>query len=218
MSAHEHCCAVATMFDEKVASRDLRNYRRRGAGGPTRRLLAAIREAGVQRATLLDIGGGVGAVAHELLADDVTRATIIEPSASYLEAARQESKRRGTTDRLRLRQGDVVAMAAELEIADVVTLDKVVCCYPDMDMLLAVSAACARRLYGIVYPRDRWWVRLFIAVENGVRRVRGNAFQGFVHRNAAIDAALRSAGLVLRAQIPGVWWVVAVYERRADGV
>ena len=131
--------------------------------------------------------------------------------------AREERDRRATGDRLQLRAGDLVEIAADVAPADVVTLDKVVCCYPDMDSLLAVSAARTHRLYGIVYPRDSWWVHVGIAAENRVRRWKGGTFRAYVHPNAAIDAALRRAGLVPRFRSAGAWWVVAVYERRSAG-
>ena len=207
------CCGVADVFDDAKARADLDEYRRRGPSDSTARLLGALRDREEKFDTLLDVGGGVGAIAHELLESGVSRATLIDGSASYLAAARQESMRRVTTDRLDVRAGDFVEIAADVDTADIVTLDKVVCCYEDMHTLLAISAARTRRLYGIVYPRDSWWVRIFIAAENAVRRWKGGTFTGFVHASSAIDAALRSAGLALRSETRGAWWVVAVYQR-----
>jgi hypothetical protein len=207
------CCGVADVFDDAKARADLDEYRRRGPSDSTTRLLAALRDTEQTLDTLLDVGGGVGTIAHEMLAKGLSRATLIDGSTSYLAAAREESTRRATTDRLDVRAGDFVEIAADVDTADVVTLDKVVCCYEDMDTLLASSAARARRLYGIVYPRDAWWVRLFIAAENAVRRWKGGTFKGFVHASSAIDGALRSAGLTRRSETRGAWWVVAVYQR-----
>jgi SAM-dependent methyltransferase len=213
MSCQEHCSAVTTLFDDAVARRDLDRYRRRGPGPSTRRLLEAVRDAGLPIESVLDVGGGVGTIAHELVADGAARAVLVDASPSYLAVARQEIERRGTDDRLTPRLGDLVDIADEMDAADVVTLDKVVCCYPDMESLLALSAARARRLYGIVYPIDAWWVRLYVAAENAVRRWKGGTFEVYVHSNEAIDAALRRAGLVRRARSGRTWWIVALYER-----
>jgi magnesium-protoporphyrin O-methyltransferase len=215
MTCGKHCSDGASIFDEQRARRDIENYRHRGPAASTVRLLAALRGADHPVDTLLDVGGGVGTIAHELLKGDVRQATLVDSSPSYLTAARAESDHRSTSDRLQLRLGDLVEIADDVPLADVVTLDKVVCCYPDMDSLIAVSAAHARRLYGIVYPRDGWWVRLAITAENRVRRYRGSTFRNFVHPNAAIEAALDRAGLALRFRSRGAWWVIAVYERRA---
>lgn len=218
MTCGANCCGVADVFDEAYARKELDKYRRHGPRGPTARLLSALRAIGQPFESLLDVGGGIGVIAHELLASGgVSRATIVEGSAASVAVAREESRRTATGDRLLVREGDLVELAGEVDASDVVTLDKVVCCYPDMDALLAVSAARARRLYGIVYPRDDWWVRIGIALENRYMRWKGSTFTGYVHSNAALDAALRRAGLVPRVRHSGGWWVVAVYERRSAG-
>lgn len=213
MSLNETCCGVSTHFDEKLARRDLDAYRQRGPSSSTRVLLSSIKASRLQCDSLLDVGGGVGTIAHELLEGGVHHATVVDASPSYLTAARDEMNRRDTGTRLQLIEGDFVSLAAGVQPADLVTLDKVVCCYPDMKALLEAAAAHAQRMCGLVYPRDSWWVRLAIAVENRVRRRRGSAFQGYVHSNAEIDGTLRRKGLGLRMKSRGVWWVVAVYER-----
>jgi hypothetical protein len=208
-----NCCGLSAIFDEKRAIRDLDDYRRRGPSASTSQLLTAVRNAGQTFDTLLDVGGGVGAIAHELLNGIVARAILVDGSPAYLTAAHAESERQGTTERLQLEIGDVVDIADDLDPVDVVTLDKVVCCYPDMDSLLSVSGSRARQLYGIIYPRDNWWVRILAALENGLRHLRGISFRNYIHANSAIDAALSRAGLSLRFQNRGPWWVVALYER-----
>ncbi|MGH7711403.1 MAG: hypothetical protein ACREOG_08960, partial [Gemmatimonadaceae bacterium] len=115
--------------------------------------------------------------------------------------------------RLQLLSGDFVSLAKNIPLADVVTLDKVVCCYPDMESLLDASTGRARRLFGIVYPRDVWWLRLAIVLLNTVQAARRNAFRVYVFPNAAIDSAIRRAGLALRTEQRGFVWVVALYER-----
>jgi magnesium-protoporphyrin O-methyltransferase len=140
-----------------MARQKLRKYRRRGPFGTTKRLLAALRETPGPKDTLLDVGGGVGMIAHEMLAAGTSSASIVDASPSFLAAAAEESERRHTSSRLRLQLGDVVALRDEVPAADVVTLDKVVCCYVDMESLLAATASRARRLMGLAYPRDDWW-------------------------------------------------------------
>ena len=201
------------MFDDAIARRDLAAYRRRGPSRSTALLIAAMRDHGPSIDTLLDVGGGVGAIAHELLHAGVSLALLVDGSASYVAAAREESDRRGTGARLQLRSADLVEIADDVPPADLVTLDKVVCCYPDLDALLAVSAGHARRAVGIVYPRDSWWVRLVIALENRVRRLRGNDFRNYVHSNSSIESTLRDVGFAMRFSKRGAWWVIAVFER-----
>jgi ubiquinone/menaquinone biosynthesis C-methylase UbiE len=73
----------------------MRRYREKGPIPSTRALIEALVAEGVEGATLLDIGGGIGAIQHELLDAGATRATNVDASAPYLDAAGEEAQRRG---------------------------------------------------------------------------------------------------------------------------
>lgn len=141
MTCCPHCVDAEDFFGERMARHDLRRYRKKGPSDSTRRLLDAIGAPASPDATLLDIGGGVGAIDHELLAAGLHHAVHVEASASYLKAAVQEDERRGWRDRVTHHHGDFVDLAPTLPDADVVTLDRVICCYPDMHRLVELSAA-----------------------------------------------------------------------------
>jgi hypothetical protein len=211
------CCqGVGEIFGERTARHDLRRYRKRGPSKATRILLEAIRREGIEDATVLDIGGGIGAVQHELLEAGAARATSVEASAAYLRAAREEAEQRGHAGRIDYREGDFVALADRIDPADVVTLDRVICCYPDMASLVGRSADRARHLYGLVYPRDRWWVGLGIGVTNLIMRLSRRAFRAHAHQPAAVDAVARAHGLTPRLERrAGPVWQVVLYAREA---
>ena len=214
------CCSpgIERMFGDRTAEHDLARYRRKGPSKPTRRLLDAIRERGVEGADLLDIGGGVGAIQHELLDAGASRTTAVDVSAAYLRKAAEESERRGYGDRASYRHGDFVVLAPDVEPADVVTLDRVICCYPDMESLVGRSAERARRLYGLVHPRDAWWTRMAIRVVNLGMRLTRRPFRAFVHPLEEVDAVAAGRGLTLRLRSGvGPMWQVAVYERPQAG-
>lgn len=210
------CCRAQSLdeeFGEKIAALNLRQYRRRGPSKTTRLLLKALRAEGVSGRTLLDIGGGVGAISHELLRSDLAHATSVDASGAYIEAARNEADRQGHQNRLSLRQGDFVTLAAEIPAADIVTLDRVICCYPDMPALVGASVGHAELVYGLVYPRDAWWTRLGVRMINLVFRVRRHSFRSFVHSPEAVDALVVAHGFQLQfRQLTKVWQVV-VYAR-----
>jgi spermidine synthase len=213
MNCSAHCCAIDDTFDRKLADRDIQNYRRKGPSRSTRRLLSAMVAAEVSDATVLDVGGGVGAIAHELLAHGAARATVVDASTSSLAAAREESERRNTAARLETIHGDFVFLATNVAVADVVTLDKVVCCYPDMERLLSATTEHADRLFGIVYPRDSWWVRAAVAAQNVLRRLQKTAFRVYVFPTAAIDSAIRRGGFALQFEHRGLVWIARLYAR-----
>lgn len=204
------------MFDEASVRRELNDYRHRGAQGETRRLVDAIAAEGVDGAALLDIGAGVGVIGHELMARGARRLTAVDLSRNYLAAAEEEARDRGYADRAEFRFGNFVALAPQLDDADVVTLDRVLCCYPDWRALVDASAARARRTYGLVYPVNRPWWHVFAAVGNLVQRLKGDDFRIHVHPPRAVDARIRSAGFERRHRHVGLLWQTVVYRRVTD--
>lgn len=209
-----HCRGAEALFDERVAKRDLRSYRKKGPSTTTRILLDAVLERGVERATLLDIGGGVGAIPNALLAAGAASAIAVDASTAYLEASREEAERQGHADRLRHMHGDFVELAPRIEPADIVTLDRVICCYPDMEALVGASAERARRLYGVVYPRDTWWTRAGLSLANLALRLLRRSFRAFVHAPEAVEEVVTSRGLVRSFHRETTIWRVSVFERR----
>ena len=201
-------------YDERRAASDLRRYREKGPQPWTQTLIESLKAEGVEGATLLDIGGGVGAIHHELLAAGAASATCVDASAAYLAAANAESERRGHGERVTYRHGDFVELAESLAPADIVTLDRVINVYPDWQRLIELSAARARRLYGLVYPRDRRFVSLVIVGINLTSRLRGKAVRAAVRPADAIERALGENGFTLHvAASVGPAWQVAVYRR-----
>ena len=208
------------MFDARRAGRDMRAYSRRGARGPTRRLLdavrACLREAGMANFTHLDIGGGVGVLQHELARDGAVHTTAVDASRPYLELLRRAAAERGYEARQTRIEGDFTDVAGSVEPATIVTLDKVICCYPDMVTLVRTSARKARVLYGIVVPRDTALVRAGVGVANWLlRRALRRQFRAFAHPHRAIDRVCAEEGLTLHRDDPGLLWCVRLYRRTA---
>jgi magnesium-protoporphyrin O-methyltransferase len=209
------CCRVDydATFDQKDATDDLASYRHDGPAPSTRRLIDALLREGVEGATLLDIGGGVGAVQHELLGAGAASSVDVDFSRAYLEAARDEAVRRGLGERETHRYGNFVELAPEIEAADIVTLDRVICCYPHMAELVTASASHARRLYGLVFPVDRWWIRAGAAVVNVVLRATRQTFRIHVHPTRAVDRLVLGQGFERRSVSRSLFWQAIVYRR-----
>lgn len=211
------CCGCddypSAPFDPDEAQRVRDRYHDVGPDETTQMLLDMIGAEGASGATVLDIGGGIGIIDHELLRRGAGRAVIVEASPAYLAAARDEASMAGLLDRIDIVAGDFVRHAEALEEADIVTLDRVVCCYRAADELVPASAAHARRLYGLVLPRDRWYVRWLIRLENVRWRLKRSAYRAYAHPNARIDAQVRAAGLQPRSEAFTAFWRVVLYER-----
>ena len=207
------CRGIEGMFDEKYVTNELSRYRKKGPGDTTRLLIEALKKEGVQGLTLLDIGGGVGAIQHGLLEAGAVQAIDVDASSAYLSAARVEAQRRGYTDRIRFQQGDFVDLAANITPADIVTLDRVICCYPDMEKMVGLSVARTWKIYGMVIPRESWWVKIGLGVGNFFFRLRRNPFRTYVHPIRAVEAILSSNGFKRHSYRKTFIWQVAVYTR-----
>jgi 2-polyprenyl-3-methyl-5-hydroxy-6-metoxy-1,4-benzoquinol methylase len=206
------CQGIEELFSQRYVNKELSRYRTKGPDKTTRILTEAIKkEGGVDGLTLLDIGGGVGAVQHELLRAGVDHATGVEASTAYIAAAREEAERRGHTERVSYRHGNFVDLVENIAPADIVTLDRVICCYPDMERLVGLSAARARKFYGLVYPRDTWWIKLGLALQNIFFRLRRSPFRTFSHPTRAVEAVLGRNGFKRLSYHRTLVWQVVVY-------
>lgn len=200
-------------FDERTARRELAAYRRSGASGTTRRLIEAIRSEGVDGATVLDIGSGVGVIGMELLASGALRLIDVDAARAYVDAARAEAQRRGLAEQATFVRGDFVEVAPDIAPADVVTLDRVICCYGDWRSLVDRSAERARRLYGVVFPVERWWMRLIVGAGNLAMRVVGRRFRFYVHPEREVDGRIRGHGFRRVRERRGLAWQTILYAR-----
>jgi 2-polyprenyl-3-methyl-5-hydroxy-6-metoxy-1,4-benzoquinol methylase len=211
------CCsgegAAAHFFGSRRAERDLRRYQRRGPDASTRMLLTEIRGHPLQDLQLLDVGSGIGVIAAELSTAGLASATLVDASPAYLSVARRHLGSRYGSRPLQFVVGDFTNTGTTLPDADVVTLDRVVCCYPDAESLLTTAAMRARRLMAFSFPRDRWFTRLTTALVNLCFRLARNPFRIFVHSQQRMDSALVDAGMVRAAHQESFLWRFHLYRR-----
>lgn len=163
--------------------------------------------------TLLDIGGGLGGIQHALLKQGVVHATHVEASSAYVKAANEEAVRREIDDRITFLQGDFVDLAERLPHADIVALDRVICCYDDMQALVRLSAEKASKRYGLVFPRDMWLIRIFLPVANLILSLTGTPFRMFIHRTEQVEQIIREQGLEQVYYQKAGFWQILVYNR-----
>jgi 2-polyprenyl-3-methyl-5-hydroxy-6-metoxy-1,4-benzoquinol methylase len=208
------CCArdYEKVFGRKAAMRDAQRFRRHGLRGSAKDV--AELAGGVQGATVLEVGGGVGAIELQLLAEGAAEATNIELSGTYEDAAVSLIDERGLQGRVDRRVADFVEEEASVEPHDVVVLHRVVCCYPDVDALVGAAASHARRRLVLTYPRERVLIRVALSGLNAVLRMRGSTFQVYVHPAARIAAAVNAHGLDLaERRRSGLVWETAAFAR-----
>jgi len=210
----ERCC-----FDDWVDHWTAEATKKPTAAKVTGSLLDAITEAGVAERTVLDVGCGIGDLAIEVVARGAASGTGYDLSPKAIDEARRLAASRGVGDRMRFEVGDGAKL--DLPAADIVVINRVVCCYPDTEKLLDHTLGAARSVFAITAPVSKgptgWWNRLWSTLENVGYRLRPSKYGGFrtfIHDLDRIDERIRAAGFRrVRHERRRVVWDLAVYTR-----
>jgi 2-polyprenyl-3-methyl-5-hydroxy-6-metoxy-1,4-benzoquinol methylase len=202
-------------FNQRFARRLANRYRKRGLDTTARRMVEFLRTLGLEGASVLEVGGGVGEIEVELLQAGAARAQNLELSGAYQEPARTLAAQAGVQERIDWRIHDLAQDPGAVAPADLVVLHRVVCCYPDYERLLGAAADHARRGLVFSYPPRNALSRAFYSVFNLVMRLTRSSFRGFAHPPAAMLAVLEGHGLRPTYQRRSRTWQVAGLERGA---
>ena len=161
---------------------------------------------GLDGASVLEIGGGVGEIGVELLRRGAATVTSLELSSAYdLDASRLAAEA-GVSDRVHRRIVDIVASSEEVGTADLVVLHRVVCCYPDYQRLLGAAADRCRRRLAFSHPPRTVLTRSLVAAENAGCAIRRTRFRVFAHPPAAMVDVVAQRGLRPVLAHRGVLW------------
>ena len=212
------CCSPRghdEFFSDDIARRDARRYRRRGLDGNAQRLVDFVRQEGVDDRTVLEVGGGVGAIQLELLRAGAAATVNAELSAAYEPYADELAHEAGLAGRSERRILDFARQGDELEAADIVVLHKVVCCYPDYETLVGTAARHAKHELALTFPRDVVWMRFGFAVLNLFQRIRRRSFRVYLHPPVAVLAVAQAHGLEPASHHRGIVWEFAGLARRS---
>jgi predicted RNA methylase len=210
------CCRSGPceqMFNPRIARRSLEQYRKKGHGDLEKRMVAAATEGGLEGARVLEIGGGIGTIQSELLEAGAERGEVVELVSAWEPYARELAREKGLVEHTSFRVADVLDAPESVERADVVVMNRVVCCSPDGVQLAAVAARLASRRLVLSFPRDVFWVRAGLGAVNVGLRLMGRSFRVFAHRRDALLGAAQSEGLGLVEGGRGRIWEFAALER-----
>ena len=158
----------------------------------------------------------MGAIQHELLRAGAEKATSVDASTAYIEASKQEAGNQGHEERVTYHHGDFIDIAPSLDPADIVTLDRVICCYHDAQKLVEQSSRLATELYGLVYPRGNLVSKVAFRCFNFMMWLRRSPFRIFIHSDEVIDGVVRANGLQRRFYRKTLVWQIMVYGRGQD--
>jgi magnesium-protoporphyrin O-methyltransferase len=210
------CCnprGCDRFFGGRFARRTAERYRKGGLDKTAEQMVAFLEQQGLDGASVLEIGGGVGGIQIELLKRGAAHAVNLELSAAYDEEAQRLLEDAGLEGRAERRLTDIAVEPEAVEPADVVVLNRVVCCYPDYERLLGAVAEHARRLVVFSYPRRNVVSRLAVAGQNLVFRTLGREFRAFAHPPASMLAVLERRGFRRTFAHHALVWQAAGLER-----
>ncbi len=210
------CCAhaqSASRLFSFFAKRYRRRLGKRGFERSQEQLLKGLEAVGYRDAELLEIGCGVGHLHQTLLESGARSALGIDLAPQMLIEARDWAAERGLAGRTEYVTGDFIDLKNDIAPADVTLMDKVVCCYPDADALVHTSLEKTRQVYALTYPRDRWFVRLAMALGALLLCLIRSSFRPYVHNPKQIEAWIRERGFRKKFQDTTAMWLTQIYTK-----
>lgn len=212
------CCTpkgYRWVFSERSARSEAKRYRRKGLDATSRHIVDFLKERGVDGRSVLEVGGGIGAIQIELLKAGASRAVSIELTPTYEEVAGELLAEASLKDRVQRKVMDFANAKDSVDGADVVILNRVICCYPDMPKLAGEAADHAGQLLVLSFPREDWWTRFGLMGANFILRIARREFQIFLHSPKSINAICEQHGLTPKLERRGLVWTVAAFGRTA---
>ncbi len=209
-----HCCDANEFFDTKAAKKELRKYVRNGAKGPTRHINDFVNGLIAEDDSLLDIGGGIGAIQWNFFENGGTSTTDVDASQGYVETAKDYAATIGQLENASFHVGDFVDVSEKLEVHDFVTMDKVICCYPDFKRLLGQATAKTGKAMVLSFPRSGFLFRILSQIAALYFKWKKSAFRSYVHPVDQIQQFIEDQGFELKHTTGSFPWIIHVYQRR----
>lgn len=209
------CCAgeALDIFSDKSARRELRRYLRNGLGGDDAKLIAAwAEEGGLEGASVVEVGGGIGQIQTELLRRGAATGTVVELVAGYEDAATELARAVDVAERTSFVLADLVEDPERVEPVDIVVLRRVVCCSPKGPELFGIAAGKARRTLLASFPRDHAANRVFSRVQNTLFAVIRKKFRTFIHPPEELERQAAGHGLRRTRTSRGWIWETAQFD------
>ena len=211
------CCCPHSQSGGKFFSFFAKSYRRRfekkGFEVSQQQLIEGITQANYSDKTLLEIGCGVGHLHQSLLEQGAISAVGIELASEMLTEAIDWAKQRSLDNKTKYLEGDFIEIASTVEPADIVIMDKVVCCYPDADALIHRSLEKCRETIALTYPRKIWYTKMGTQTLALIMKLLGSSFRPYVHDPSQIEKWITEQGFKKTVQSQTFVWLTQIYQK-----
>jgi magnesium-protoporphyrin O-methyltransferase len=119
----------------------------------------------------------------------------------------------GVATKVRFQTGDYGAMSSDAPGAEIVIMDKVLCCSSDPGSLIARAFASGAANLAVSYPRDGLLPRASFTAMNFMGRLLRWSFYPFYHDPHALDRLLAATGFheIRRSATP--FWQIVILRR-----
>ncbi|MDH5476078.1 MAG: methyltransferase domain-containing protein [Cyclobacteriaceae bacterium] len=208
-----HCCDANKFFDIKNAQKELKKFNKKGPKGTTRRLIKVLNTISKSDLTLLDIGGGIGMLQWYFLKNGAKSTTDVDASTGYLEAAKQYAAENNWKEKTTFIEGDFNDHNEKIGHFDVVTLDRVVCCYPDFHTILKNATEKSNQYIALSYPMSNWASRFINQLGRIYFYFRKSAFKTYIHPSKQIRQLIVNQGFSAIHTSIKFPWHIQVYKK-----
>jgi len=206
------CCGTGSFF-----SRWSRFYAKRFRSGglePVQKyLLEGIRLQPVRERSVLDIGCGVGSLHLTLLKEGAKHSLGVDMSEGMLREAKRFALEFGLAEKTDYVAGDFTQLSSSIPESDITILDKVVCCYEDVEGLVRTSTQKTGQTYAVSHPRENVLMRLLFRGHMTLAAIFHWSFHPFWHDWAQVRSLVLSNGFELVYENATISWQVLVYKR-----
>lgn len=200
-------------FFTRWSKRYAKDYKKKGLAKEQRFLLEGIKKESIQSRTILDIGCGVGALHHALLREGAARSVGIDIADGMVRQAEQFARQFNLHDRAEYRTGDFVQLAGTIEKSDVTMLDKVVCCYENIEGLLEASTEKTKRILALTHPKENFLMQVAFKTQIALAKLFRWKFRPFWHDWVVMKAAIIARGFEPVYENSTIAWQVLVFRR-----
>lgn len=212
-SIQDHCCGADMFFDSKTAKKQYRQYLKKGPSRITSKIIRQLSDHDMEGRSLIDVGGGVGALQWWFLQNSGKETTAIDASTAYLKQAEEHATKNNWMAKTRFIFGDYTQVHSQAGRADYITLDKMVCCYPDYKEIIEISCQQAKAYIALSYPIDGFISKSINFIGSFLAKLRGNSFRPYIHPVKGIREVFEQQGFQRVSYTMSFPWHVETYRR-----
>jgi magnesium-protoporphyrin O-methyltransferase len=209
----KHCCGADQFFDLKGAQKEMKRFKRKGAGKATKQLLKFLFLQDVKGKTLLDVGGGIGAIQWSFLKNGGTKTMDVDASNGYIKVAETHAIENNLMGKTQFLIGNFADKSEEIHNYDFVTLDKVICCYPDYKSLLGMALEKCNETIALTFPLGGPISKIIAIFGNMYFYFKKNPFHSYVHSPRDIEKFIHSRGFKTIHKRISFPWHIQVYDK-----